>query len=296
MNIVTGFSSKYYEGGCVAIKSLFECNRDVTDLNLSIFVEGLNDVQLDFINKIGGDYHRKVEILDSSLIGVHLQGKSIQLWYGSYLSYAKCFCSCLFPKYEKIIFLDADILVNQSLKGLWEADLHGKTIGAVRTPTVLFNAGVIVEDLNAWRKKGIDQIFSQKLGIEKTKAVEQDIFNDTFKDDFEPLPTIYNFFPLYGIDGYRKYARISKSNISKAEYQLMVSNPVIIHFNFYGKCVPFYEFDKLMGFKWSETYFQLFNKKAALPHRNRFLASISGVLCHILPVKWHQKLRSLFIK
>jgi Lipopolysaccharide biosynthesis proteins, LPS:glycosyltransferases len=296
MNVITGFSSKYFEGGCIAVKSLFENNQNVSQLNLNIFVEGLEKKQLEFLHDIGTSYRREIKLIDSSVIGNLLEGKNIQLWYGSFLSYAKCFCSRLFPEYEKIIFLDADIFVNKSLQSLWDTNLHGNTIGAVKTPTVLFNAGVIVEDLNAWRKKGIDHVFEEKLGIKRTKAVEQDIFNEIFENDFEPLPTIFNFFPLYGIDGYHKYARISKCSITKREYQAMVANPTIIHFNFFGKCAPFFEFDKLMSSKWSMMYVSLFGRAPTLPHRNRFLAGIGGILYKVLPVKWHQKIRSFFIK
>ena len=46
-------------------------------------------------------------------------------------AYFRLLLPALFPKLNRIIYMDVDILVNQSLAELWDQDLDGKFIGAV---------------------------------------------------------------------------------------------------------------------------------------------------------------------
>ncbi|PKA54583.1 putative galacturonosyltransferase 15 [Apostasia shenzhenica] len=49
----------------------------------------------------------------------------------SLLNYLKIHLPELFPKLERVIFLDDDLVVQQDLSPLWDTDLKGKVIGAV---------------------------------------------------------------------------------------------------------------------------------------------------------------------
>ena len=79
---------------------------------------------------------------------------------------------------ERVIYLDTDVVVRGSLRGLWDFDLHGCPLGAVRdavypwagsprcvdwrtfgvAPTMpYFNAGVMVIPLQQWREERIGE-------------------------------------------------------------------------------------------------------------------------------------------
>ncbi|XP_038877322.1 polygalacturonate 4-alpha-galacturonosyltransferase-like isoform X2 [Benincasa hispida] len=53
--------------------------------------------------------------------------------YLSMLNHLRFYLPQVYPKLEKILFLDDDIVVQKDLTGLWRVDLHGKVNGAVET-------------------------------------------------------------------------------------------------------------------------------------------------------------------
>ena len=92
------------------------------------------------------------------------------MWNISISSYARLFIAEMVPEsVKRIIYLDCDMIVCQSLKELWDTDLNGKTIGVVQDTVGCrakeqlslsmneryFNAGLLLIDLDAWRKHGI---------------------------------------------------------------------------------------------------------------------------------------------
>ncbi|GAA0153608.1 transferase [Lithospermum erythrorhizon] len=53
--------------------------------------------------------------------------------YLSMLNHLRFYLPQVYPKLDKILFLDDDIVVQKDLTGLWSVDLHGKVNGAVET-------------------------------------------------------------------------------------------------------------------------------------------------------------------
>ncbi|KAG6593698.1 Polygalacturonate 4-alpha-galacturonosyltransferase [Cucurbita argyrosperma subsp. argyrosperma] len=53
--------------------------------------------------------------------------------YLSMLNHLRFYLPQVYPKLEKILFLDDDIVVQKDLSGLWDVDLNGKVNGAVET-------------------------------------------------------------------------------------------------------------------------------------------------------------------
>ncbi|KMZ76498.1 Glycosyltransferase [Zostera marina] len=104
--------------------------------------------------------------------------------YLSILNHLRFYLPEIFPKLDKVLFLDDDVVVQKDLTGLWKVDLHGKVNGAVETcgenfhrfdrylnfsnPLISKNFdphacgwayGMNVFDLKEWRLQGITQIY-----------------------------------------------------------------------------------------------------------------------------------------
>ncbi|XP_077251021.1 galacturonosyltransferase 1 isoform X2 [Tasmannia lanceolata] len=104
--------------------------------------------------------------------------------YLSMLNHLRFYLPQVYPKLDKILFLDDDIVVQKDLTGLWSIDLHGKVNGAVETcgesfhrfdkylnfsnPHIARNFdpnacgwayGMNIFDLNEWKKKDITGIY-----------------------------------------------------------------------------------------------------------------------------------------
>lgn len=110
--------------------------------------------------------------------------------YLSILNHLRFYLPEIFPKLDKVVFLDDDIVVKKDLTGLWSINLKGKVNGAVETcgenfhrfdrylnfsnPLIAKNFdphacgwayGMNVFDLSEWRKQKITEIYHswQKL-------------------------------------------------------------------------------------------------------------------------------------
>ncbi|ONK69322.1 uncharacterized protein A4U43_C05F21640 [Asparagus officinalis] len=104
--------------------------------------------------------------------------------YLSILNHLRFYLPEMFPKLNKVVFLDDDIVVQKDLMGLWQIDLKGKVNGAVETcresfhrfdrylnfshPLIAKNFnpracgwayGMNVFDLDQWRKQNITEIY-----------------------------------------------------------------------------------------------------------------------------------------
>ncbi|RZC57612.1 hypothetical protein C5167_004916 [Papaver somniferum] len=115
--------------------------------------------------------------------------------YLSMLNHLRFYLPQVYPKLNKILFLDDDIVVQKDLTGLWAVDLHGKVNGAVETcgesfhrfdkylnfsnPKIARNFdpnacgwayGMNMFDLVEWKKKDITGIYHkwQNMNEERT--------------------------------------------------------------------------------------------------------------------------------
>jgi len=104
--------------------------------------------------------------------------------YLSMLNHLRFYLPEVYPKLDKILFLDDDIVVQKDLTGLWDVDLNGKVNGAVETcgesfhrfdkylnfsnPHIARNFdpnacgwayGMNIFDLKEWKKKDITGIY-----------------------------------------------------------------------------------------------------------------------------------------
>lgn len=104
--------------------------------------------------------------------------------YISMLNHLRFYLPRMFPKLEKILFLDDDVVVQKDLAPLWSVDLKGKVNGAVETCGVTFHRldtylnfsdqrisdnfdpkacgwayGMNIFDLKEWKKNNITETY-----------------------------------------------------------------------------------------------------------------------------------------
>ena len=112
--------------------------------------------------------------------------------YISRMTYARLLIPQVLPQtVSRVLYLDADILVLEDLRPLWESDLHGAIVGAVPDlwvpqmkrsdiPRVkdYFNAGVLLIDLTQWRDERIsDKAIEYLAEHTRSPFADQDALN-----------------------------------------------------------------------------------------------------------------------
>ncbi|WOH09401.1 hypothetical protein DCAR_0728858 [Daucus carota subsp. sativus] len=116
--------------------------------------------------------------------------------YLSMLNHLRFYLPQVYPKLDKILFLDDDIVVQKDLTGLWSVDLHGKVNGAVETcgesfhrfdkylnfsnPHIARNFdpnacgwayGMNIFDLKEWKKKDITGIYHRWQNLNEDRVL-----------------------------------------------------------------------------------------------------------------------------
>ncbi len=161
--------------------------------------------------------------------------KKYPLFHGSHAAYAKISLPDLLPELTRVIYLDADTIVQGDLLELWEKDLNGQIIGAEmewggRQPpapeTNHFNSGVLVYDLSAWRQNSISQQIVNWLQNHPSQIrnAEQDAMWEVFEGRWARLG------PSWNVTGFFFSSAVLSTSISNRESCGVLSHPKIIHY------------------------------------------------------------------
>jgi lipopolysaccharide biosynthesis glycosyltransferase len=114
----------------------------------------------------------------------------------------------ILPDLNKVIYLDADILVTGDISGLWREPLNEQIVGVVEDHSLMFqhrpktlglvsqsyfNAGVMVIDLDKWRER---ETFARLMRIHSSEVLweynDQDVLNKVLDNDTQYLDAKYN--------------------------------------------------------------------------------------------------------
>ena len=154
------------------IKSILYHNRDVKIYILN------QDIMPDWFRK-----PRKIaRMLGSDIIDVKLPEQAVfQSWetreYISPMTYARYFI----PDYiseDKVLYLDSDLIVNQSLEPLFEIDFYEYLLAAAwDTDGVTFNAGVMLINNKKWRQEKLKERLIEQ-SIVTLKEVDEGKFEN----------------------------------------------------------------------------------------------------------------------
>ena len=167
---------------------------------------------------------------------------------GDITAYYRMFLGEALPEtVERVIFLDADVLVEGDLAKLWNSPFEGHTLQAVpdaygellHTSRLLrmgvpyphrarfFNAGVLLIDLGRWRERDVGRKASEllwKYGV-RFYGRDQDALNCVLADDWKALPPSWNLHELPHM-----LFCWDTSGQSSAELRRAFFDPNIIHF------------------------------------------------------------------
>lgn len=162
VNVAYACDDAYIEQTSVSLISLFENNKDVDEIVIYFINMGINDESKAYLNELVHSYNRIIHIIDFDEIAFDLNVNSTGRHTKSV--YAKFFFGRI-NDIDRIIYLDSDIVVNDSIVPLWTTELDGCICAGVETlhsaddniamglneDTKAINDGMVLMDLQAWR-------------------------------------------------------------------------------------------------------------------------------------------------
>lgn len=248
MEIVCSTDSCYVMQTGIMLTSLFENNREA-DIRVHVLHNGIDSNSITLIERIACDYGQKITfyLVDESLFSAFPIGRDGQNTHvgTSYATYYRLFLSELLPNdINRVLYLDGDIIVMDSLNELWATDMHDKAIAAVpdsynnkiehynrlHYPQQLgyFNAGVLLINLDYWRTNNVVSAFCQYASARPDSLYchDQDILNYVFRDCKIVLPLRYNMLNEYWFK--TRHSVVSWEFDNQIHYGQQ--HPAIIHF------------------------------------------------------------------
>ncbi len=262
MNILMSINDNYIEQALVLINSILIHNYNsfckFYFLNQNLSVEGQEKIK------------HYIEKHDARFIPVYVETTVFESAPGrsdiSVETYFRLLAFKLLPKVNKILYLDADMLVTENLEELYNTDISDKCIAGVRDQGevqndkyhkariglkgnfIYINGGVLLMNLERIRKKFKEEQIYALINYKKKYLIyqDQDIVNILFRDEILILPVKYNQAPLYqGVCDFKKYIFEEAVNREKL--------PTIIHY-MGEKTKPWN--NRFYGYKYFRVYYK----------------------------------------
>lgn len=212
MEIVVATDAGYARPTAVTLRSLARSTSG--PIRVTILHDGVP-------RKIRGEVQESVERSEVELTWIDLSSSALGIDVGSsHLPRSACFRlklgSLLTDDVHRCLYLDVDLLVEASLRPLWETDLAGRTAAAVRSvnfPHIAtrgafdhwralgldpragyFNSGVVLIDLERWRRKGLEgQVFEHlRSSLRSGPNIDQNAWNFVLHGDWLELDPRWN--------------------------------------------------------------------------------------------------------
>lgn len=128
----------------------------------------------------------------------------------------------LLPEYDKVLYLDCDIIVRNNLAQLYHTtNLENNYLGAVLEasldfqeanirklgckPGEYFNSGFLLMNLQKMREDGMVNKFLDGLKVDYLEFPDQDVLNIQCRNKVLPLPPHYNSIRTFYLPQYKKF-------------------------------------------------------------------------------------------
>lgn len=210
-------------------------------ITVHILTEGISDDNQHLLRSVTDKYNQKIifhkinrAVFSNCPISRHI----------TLATYFRLVMTDILPiNINKVLYLDCDIVVRNSIRSLWETDLDGYAVGVVPDMSVndiriynrlkyqqalgYFNAGVLLVNLQYWRESRLSDIFFNIIdnNSEILKYHDQDVLNIALKDKKKNLNMKYNVQHGY----FFKDPLIDRAYDN--ERKQAISDPVILHYS-----------------------------------------------------------------
>lgn len=204
----------------VSMLSLYENNKAIDRLEVYVIDDHIEEHSRKHLTELAAWFGRELHFIYVDDIERFLIENDIEMQQvDSYTTFMKIFVADLLPQLDRILYIDADTIVLDSLAELCDLSLEGYGCAMVNTAmcgkvkTFLdtpdyCNAGVIYIHLKYWREQGIQKQFSDVIiGKDRkryTLVGDESLFNLVLQGKILKIPLKYNFDSSWWLWGWNK--------------------------------------------------------------------------------------------
>lgn len=201
----------------VALRSLKDHASNNYDYKIIVLNTGLNKKATDKILKLEQS-NFSIDFADVSEAMGELKDKLPNLFHFGLAAYYRLFIEQMFPQFDKIIYLDCDVVVKSDVSELYFTDLEGNWLGGVVDQYVqrteefchytenavgvnrsnYINSGIMLIDLAKFREFNVENTFIDLINKYNFETVDPDqaYINFICKGHIKYLPVCWNRTPV----------------------------------------------------------------------------------------------------
>lgn len=249
LNVLFSSDNHYAQHLGAAMQSLLENNQDFTVIRIYVIDNEISDLSKEKIYDIARKFS------NSAVFWIPFKKWKSQLqlnmtWIISISSYARLFVAEMIPdEIDRILYLDCDMIVCDSLQNLWNTDLRGCVLGAVQdsigdsTKNAVgllpkeqyFNTGMLLIDLARWRELDIGAKCLHFIEGKKGSVVHHDqgVLNGVLRNQWFRLPLCDNLMTIHFIFNRRRvidYFGERADFYSENDIVNAKEHPVVMHY------------------------------------------------------------------
>ena len=249
MDILYSSSDSYAFLTGISLLSLLENNKKCEEINIYIMDNNISDKNKQKLTSMITNYGRKVSFVPMPDMK-QLTGHQIETGRWNISTFGRLYMASALPEtVHKVLNIDCDTIVVDSLEPLWNIDLTGKVVGGMsecindryrrnvgmKEGTPYLNGGLVFMNCDEVRKERYERKFTKyirKYGS-ALAYLDQDVLNAVVPNDKKlVLPMRYNVISIYYYASYQQLLTIrrSKDFYSESEFKDAVENPGLVHF------------------------------------------------------------------
>lgn len=251
-----------------AIRSLIKSKRPDSEYVVHIVASALKEESKRAFLGLGSE---KVELdvveCDPSIFsGLHVFDEKA-ICVASISALFKFLLAEIFPRIDKLLYIDGDLICREDLSELYATELGGAYAAAVPDSGQIYyrhkyvklvkryvNSGVMLLNLKLMRELGLkDKLIETKRALSDSNLMDQNVFNVVFDGHLKYLPIRWNFMPvsLWRADGKWKLEDINRLfETDYASIRDIYADSAIIHYS--SKDKPWKTPDGAMSYLWHE--------------------------------------------
>ena len=211
-NLCYSLDNNYAEQFCVSAVSVLKNSLPDDNINFYILDGGLSDENKQKIELLKNIKSFNIEYfkINNADFAVCPMLKDKDSHYSDYHvtlpTYYRFKLPELLPQKSKVLYLDCDVIIRSDLNKLYNTDLTDKAAGMILDVESkkeaarlhlehYFNAGVMLINLDFWRKHNVPQKFFDFAQTNKSIILwqDQDIINSVLNDDIKSVDKFWNY-------------------------------------------------------------------------------------------------------
>lgn len=250
-------SDLYAEPCCVSICSLFENNIEFKNIIVYIVEDSISSTNKKKINEIGNAYGRRIEYIPLPNPRMFFKDERFTIKSLGH-TFAHMIVGEILPKnIDRVLCIDSDMLILDSLQELWNTNLDGYYIAGcegapgsvalekemgIDPSHVHCNGGLMLINLETVRRDKIEEKYKEYIQSvfdqgKSLAAYEEEVMNKCCYPNVYILPARYNVMTISLVMGYKEFIKFRGATnfYSEEEFNEAVMNPAIVHAlnNFY---------------------------------------------------------------